>query len=54
MEKKILKKPAIKNKSCQINESVSIVLENNQIIKNIIVIFENIDKKVNVAKGDPP
>lgn len=42
------------NKGCQILYKESKIFNNNQIVKNMIVTLENIDKNVTVAKGEPP
>jgi len=54
IEPKTLKNAKLINKGCQICLKLSKIFKNNQIIKKIIVNFENMDKKVKVASGVPP
>jgi hypothetical protein len=54
IEKITLNKAITKKIGCQISFKLSKTFKNNQIVKKIIVNFEKIDKKVNVANGEPP
>ena len=50
----ILKKAIISIKNCQIFVKLSKIFTKSQIEKKIKIVFEKIDKNVNVIKGDPP
>jgi len=50
----MLKKAIIIIKNCQILDKLSNIFAKSQIEKNIKIVFEKIDKNVNVIKGEPP